>query len=154
MKKFQFKKRGGFLKHKTKLRKKSKLEFRKLKDQLWELCKKLTRRQFGNACYTCGYMPLEGSNWHTGHFIASSICSTELRYDLRNLRPQCRNCNFWRSGDWVVYEARLVSEHGEDYVKELKTRNIKTKGLKYDSLWYLDKIAEYATLLKAEPTTD
>lgn len=29
----------------------------------------------------------------------------------------------------------------------LKRRNEQTKGLKYDNLWYLAKIAEYTTIL-------
>lgn len=118
-----------------------------LKKKLWELCKQLTRLKYGNICYTCGYKPLAGSNWQTGHFIASSICSTELRYDLKNLRPQCMNCNFWKSGEWPTYEANLIKNHGADYVAELKRRNLATRGLKYDVLWFQAKIDEYQKLL-------
>ena len=125
---------------------KKKTDLRKIKDVLWELCKTITRARHGNRCYTCRFTPLEGSNWHTGHFIPSSTSSVELRYDLDNLRPQCRNCNFWKSGDWPAFEAQLKKDCGEEYVQALKDRNQKTKGLQYDILWYKDKVAEYELL--------
>jgi 5-methylcytosine-specific restriction endonuclease McrA len=116
---------------KTPLRKKSKSPLRKLKDKLWELCKQITRLRHGNTCFTCSYNPLEGSNWHTGHFIPDSTSSVEVRYDLNNLRPQCRNCNFWKSGDWPTYEANLIRDHGPDYVANLKAKNRDTNKLMY-----------------------
>lgn len=128
---------------KTPLRRKSKTPLAKLKDELWELCKQLTRREYGYDCYTCGtYIEYP----HTGHFITDSICSTELSYDLKNLRPQCYACNIHKSGNWVNFEAKLIREHGKEYVEELKVRNQKTKGLKYDELWYEAKIEEYKNL--------
>lgn len=131
----------------TPLRRKSKTPLAKAKDQLWELCKKITRDRYGNTCYTCHKQGLEGSNWHTGHFLTDSTCSTELSYDLRNLRPQCYHCNINLSGNWVTFETRLIADHGAAYVEELKQRNQATKGKKYDILWYLSKIEEYRGLM-------
>lgn len=143
-------KRTGFKRKKTKplkrtkLRKKSRSEICLLKEELWQLCKMLTRKIFGYNCYTCGdYVEFP----HTGHFITDSICSTELSYDLRNLRPQCYRCNIHLSGNWVAYEDRMIKDNGIEYVKELKERNQKTKGLKYDELWFKAKIKEYQELL-------
>ena len=62
---------------------------------------------------------------------------------MKNLRPQCGNCNIWKSGNWVGFEKHLSKDHGEEYIVELKKRNEKTKGLKYDILWYQKKIEEY-----------
>lgn len=129
----------------TPLKRKSKSETAKLKDELWELCKKLTRQEYGYNCFTCGNFT---EFPHTGHFITDSTCSTELSYDLKNLRPQCYRCNIHLSGNWVEYETKLRSTHGQEYIEELKERNKNTKGLKYDSLWYIDKIKEYTRLLK------
>lgn len=125
----------------TPIRRKSKSDLRKLKDQLWELCKQITRARYGNICYTCHKGGLEKSNWQTGHFISSSICSTALRYDLRNLRPQCYNCNINKSGNWLAFERHLRLD-GVD-IEALKEENERTKGLSYRDDWYIAKIKEY-----------
>jgi len=126
------------------MKRRKKTPLQKAKDKLWELCKELTRAVYGHNCFTCGA-------WvefpHTGHFITDSTCSTELSYDLKNLRPQCYVCNIHKSGNWVMFEARLIQAHGQGYIDELKERNRKTSGLKYDILWYQKKIEEYETLL-------
>lgn len=117
-----------------------------LKTKLWSLCKAIIREQYGNVCYTCGKTDLSGSGWHTGHFISSSICSVALRYDLRNLRPQCYNCNINKSGNWLAFEQHLIRDGFS--VDGLKAENERTKGLQYDSLWYEAKIEEYKKLVK------
>ena len=129
----------------TALRRKSKTPLAKLKDQLWQLCREITFKRYGNDCYTCDAKNLTGSNRQCGHFIASSVCSSSLRYDLGNLRPQCAACNIWKSGNWLAFENHL-KEDGID-VEELKRRNEQTKGLKYDELWYKEKIEEYSALV-------
>ena len=131
----------------TKLRRKSRTPLAKIKDELWELCKQITRKRYGNRCYTCLKGPLEGSNWQTGHFITDATCSTELSYDLKNLRPQCYSCNINKSGNWVVFETKMIEFEGQEYVDELKRRNYATKGKKYDIIWYQNKIEEYKKIL-------
>jgi len=115
-----------------------------LKKKLWEECKRLTRERHGNVCYTCYKQGLEGAGWQTGHFIASSVCSVELRYSLDNLRPQCYRCNINLSGNWLEFE-RHLKQDGVN-VEELKQRNENTKNLQYDILWYENKLAEYKKL--------
>jgi 5-methylcytosine-specific restriction endonuclease McrA len=127
----------------TPLRRKSKSPLAKLKQQLWDECRRITRARYGNTCYTCGRAGLEGSNWQTGHFISSSICSVHLRYHLDNLRPQCYNCNINKSGNWIAFEAHLIVEKGRDFPEQLKQLNRETTGRQYDSTWYLEKIEEY-----------
>ncbi len=119
----------------------------KLKKQLWQLCREITIKRDGSDCFTCPSKALEGSNRQLGHFISSSICSTELRYDLNNLRIQCYSCNINKSGNWLAYENRLLKENGEDFVKELKARNELTKGRMYREDFYIQKIAEYTSIL-------
>lgn len=114
------------------------------KNRLWELCKLLTRQVYGYNCYTCGnYI----EHPHTGHFLTDSTCSTELSYDLKNLRPQCYRCNIHLSGNWAVYEFNLIRDHGQEYVDELKLRNRETKGLSYHLDWFLEQIEEYEAKL-------
>ena len=132
-----------------KLKRKSKSELTRLKDQLWQLCRQIVKLQHPHLCFTCGKRLIAGEQgFHTGHFISSSICSTELRYHLDNLRPQCSGCNVWKSGNWLEFEKHLTKENGNNYVSELKELNNKTKGLKYGSWWYLDKISHYQEIIE------
>lgn len=129
----------------VKTRKKNKKpSMRQLKDKLWKECRRIIIERHGNNCFTCGNTNLSGSGLHCGHFISSSICSVEIRYSLENLRPQCYACNIHRSGNWVAFERNLLRD-GID-VEALKQRNEDTKGLQYDSTWYLQKIEEYRKL--------
>lgn len=124
-------------------------ELKKAKETLWQLCRAITKKLYPHNCYTCGKFLTDGTaDFHTGHFIPSSICSTELRYSLDNLRPQCSGCNVWKSGNWVAYEKHLIADKGEGYVRELKKRNEETKGKKYDIFWYQDMIHKYELFLK------
>lgn len=130
------------------IRRKSKTDLAKLKEKLWQLCRLLVKKNHPHVCYTCGKFLVDGqADFHTGHFISSSVCSTELRYDLDNLRPQCSGCNVWKSGNWLAYEEHLIQEKGKDWVEALKRKNQETKGRKYDTSWYEEKIKEYTSLL-------
>lgn len=124
-------------------------ETTKAKDKLWKLCREIIRATYPNDCFTCRATDLQGSNWQTGHFITSSTCSMELRYDLKNLRPQCYRCNINLSGNWTVFESRLVREEGQGYVDDLKKRNEATKGGKYGLIWIKEKTEDYKELLKS-----
>jgi NinG protein len=117
----------------------------KLKAELWQLCKQIIRLKYGNTCYTCAAHPLVGSNWHTGHFVASSICGAYLRYDLRNLRPQCYRCNVSLVGNGAVFYRNMAEREGSPYVegifadKERDTRLTRT--------FLQEKIDEYTKSL-------
>lgn len=115
----------------------------KLKEELWQLCREIQKNKYGTTCFTCKKFIEKGI--HLGHFITSSTCSVELRYDLNNLRPQCYHCNINLSGNWVKFEEELLKE-GTD-IGELKRRNGETKGLVYDVTWFQNKIEEYTALL-------
>lgn len=116
-----------------------------LKVKLWELCKQIIRKRYGNTCYTCGKSGLSGSSWQTGHFIASSVCGANLRYDLRNLRPQCFMCNINLSGNGAIFYRNLVEREGQVYVDQLFTdKNIIVKA---DETFYKEKIEEYTKLV-------
>lgn len=110
-------KRSPLKRGKPKRRKKS--EITKLSDSLWELCKILVRAKYGNTCFTCGKTGLTGSNWQTGHFIPRSTCGAFLKYDLRNLRPQCFHCNINLGGNGAVFYRRMVEAYGQEYVDEI-----------------------------------
>ena len=124
----------------------------RLKKQLWEECKRIIRLRYqkhtgGWDCYTCGNHLDAPAKAQTGHFIPSSVCSTEMRYDLGNLRVQCYRCNINLSGNWIEYEKRLRKEMGEDYPEKLKARNESTKGQMYREDWYEMYLKNYKEIV-------
>lgn len=123
-----------------------------LKKRLWAECKRIIRLRYQKHngtwdCFTCGANLDEPKKAQTGHFIPSSVCSTEMRYDLDNLRIQDYRCNINFSGNWPEYEKRLNQEMGEGFTDRLKKRNEETKGKQYDSIWYQNKIEEYKKIV-------
>lgn len=103
----------------SKLRKQSKQPISKLQRALWVYCKAITRAKYGNECYTCPKKNLEGSNWHTGHFLPKASCGALLKYDLRNLRPQCYNCNLNLGGNGAEFMRKMIIREGQEYVDQL-----------------------------------
>lgn len=81
-----------------------------LKDRLWNECKRITRERFPNTCYTCGKQGLSGQDWQTGHGKAKGALPLRFKYDIRNLRPQCYNCNHGGNGMTDIFIARMETE--------------------------------------------
>ena len=129
----------------TKLKRKSKSEVKKLQDKLWELCKQIIRLKYPHTCYTCGAQNLEGSNLQTGHLWAKASLSTHLKYDLRVLRPQCIRCNVHLGGAGADYIENMRQREGEEYVEQLKKERLIL--IKADKQWYEQKINEYEKIL-------
>lgn len=101
---------------------------KQLKASLWIYCRMLIRNKYGNECYTCGQKNLDKHNWHTGHFIAKKTCGAYLKYDLRNLRPQCYNCNINLGGNGALFYQKMVIREGQEYVDQIfRDRNLITK---------------------------
>lgn len=122
---------------------------RLLKNKLWAECKRIIRSRYANPdgtwnCFTCGRHIDAPHKAQTGHFIASSICGANLRYDLRNLRIQDYFCNINLGGNGAEYYKRLVETEGQEYVDQLFAD--KNVTIKADTQWYLDKIEEYKKL--------
>ena len=108
-----FKKRG-------KLKKVSKQKISVLQRKIWEHCKRITRARYGNSCYTCPAKNLQGSDQQTGHMWAKASLGAFLKYDLRILRIQCAKCNRWNDGMGADFYARMLSEIGEEKMKQLQ----------------------------------
>ena len=128
---------------KSPLRRKSKSDTRKVQDSLWEHCKRIIRAKYGNTCYTCGKMGLEGSNWHTGHFIPNSVGGALLRYNLNNLRPQCYSCNINSGGNGSAFYLALLNREGQQYIDDLFA--LKNKTVKASD-HFIQLLAEYENL--------
>lgn len=124
----------------TKLKKQSKQSISLIQRKIWELCKHIIRKKYGNVCYTCGRTGLEGSNWHTGHLWAKASLGAWLKYDLRVLRPQCYHCNINLGGSGADFWVKMVRDNGQEYMDSLKSeRSITVKA--YDH--YVGLLGEY-----------
>jgi len=122
-----------------------------LKKILWELCKQFVRMRYGTkdglySCYTCDRAILTPSMAHTSHFIPSGACGAYLRFDERNLRITCYNCNIHLGGNGAEFYRRMVKEVGQKEVDQIFRD--KQKVVKADSTFYLDKIKYYEDKLK------
>ena len=104
---------------KRKICKKKAISISKLQKLLWVECKRIIRAKYGNKCYTCGKQGLVGSDWHTGHFIPKGACGAFLKYDLRNLRPQCYHDNINLGGNGATFYKLMVEREGQRYVDQL-----------------------------------
>lgn len=123
----------------------------KLKRDLWELCKLITRAKYRNKdgtfnCFTCGRLIDNDAKAQTGHFIPSSVGGALLRYELRQLRIQDYFCNINLGGNGSEFYKRLLAEIGQEEIDSLFT--LKGISVKADRIWYANKISEYQELLK------
>lgn len=132
-------------------RKKTNAQLKKLSPKrakiiLWELCKDIIRKRDGNLCVICGKNNLEGSGWHTGHFIPSGSCGAFLRYDLRNLHSSCYNCNINLGGNGAMFYKVLVDRYGQKFVDKIfQDKNVTIKA---DIIFYEEKIKEFKEISK------
>lgn len=95
-----------------------------LKRELWKYVSLYVKQRDGYRCFTCDKY-VQGSNAQCGHFVPSSLCNLEMRYDAEWLRTQCMACNIWKSGNYVTFRERLVVEKGEEAVREFEQRRHK-----------------------------
>lgn len=59
-------------------------------------------------CYTCGNK-MRWQDIQNGHYV--SRYNLFLRFDERNCRPQCENCNCIKHGNLSVFGKKLDEEH-------------------------------------------
>jgi len=102
---------------------------------------KLTREKcfekHGKRCYTCG-----GSKGdeviQCGHLITRSKYAT--RWDLRNVRPQCRSCNFEHEHNPHTYITKYIEENGLDNYEKLVKDSWSSSKLTIVDLEYIYEI--------------
>ena len=124
----------------TGIKKKSKTPLAKAKVKLWKTLKQLLDIRDGDVCISCGIEGLVGANKHGGHFIPSSSCGGNLRYDLRNVFNQCASCNLFRNGAGAEYTIALQKMFGNKFVEQIIAD--KQLGIKLD-VQYIDSLREY-----------
>lgn len=59
-------------------------------------------------CYTCD-VKLRWQEIQNGHYIKRG--NLFLRFDQRNCKPQCEDCNKYKDGNMVEFTRRLETEH-------------------------------------------
>lgn len=61
-----------------------------------------------NECYTCNSV-MDWKQLQAGHYMSRR--NMFLRWDFRNLKPQCNTCNVIKHGNLSSYGKRLEMEH-------------------------------------------
>lgn len=128
---------------KTPLKRKSKSLTRKVQDDLWQECRRISKTLYKppggvHKCFTCD-KPIEGSNCQLGHFIPNSVGGALLRYNLDNLRLQCYYCNINLGGNGAIFYKRLLAEKGQEHIDKLfELKNQTTKAIDH-YIMLLDK---------------
>lgn len=115
-----FKKR----KEQPKPKSKPKSNRKNLISELDRVTSELVRRQASDSrgfayCFTCGVRK-PWQELDCGHYRSRRYIQT--RFDLDNLRPQCKSCNRYQHGNLSAYREKLVRELGELKVQEIERR--------------------------------
>lgn len=122
----------------TKLNKKSKRKISTIQNKIWEYCRILIKSKYGHTCYTCGAKGITGANCQVGHMFPKASVGAYLKYDLRNLRPQCYNCNINLGGNGAVFIENMRKIEGDEYVDQL----IKDKQITVNAMDHYLKIEQ------------
>lgn len=90
----------------------------------WYIRRKYADNFGRNTCITCGSI----NDWQkmdAGHYVSRGVKS--LRFDERNVHPQCQRCNRFREGVKDEYALKLQEMYGKNILKELQKEKNKTK---------------------------
>lgn len=110
---------------KSQKKKEQRREKQKLRDQdrraLLKDCKdiansigKLKRFVKGQVyCVTCGATDCKFDGGHYKHASTHSA----VRFNIKNINPQCVNCNQYNGGREAVYRKWMVKEYGEEFTQ-------------------------------------
>lgn len=94
-----------------------------LKDKLWKLTSEYIRRKNADdngyaMCVTCGHRA-HYKSLQAGHFIPQAQ-GDAVRYDLRNIAPQCYRCNINLGGNGPEYYPYMEKTYGKEVIDELR----------------------------------
>lgn len=101
----------------------------------------IRRRDAGKRCITCDKIGDQA-----GHYWP--VRYSGVRFDEMNVNIQETGCNKWKHGDQARYRMKLVEMYGEEKVKELDERAIRTQYKKWDRQeleWIITTYAEIKT---------
>ena len=128
----------------------------KLKKEAWKWFSVYIRKRDKGICFTCtkpipNYYDRYGNlhpGWkaaQAGHWITAANCGARLYFHEKNVHCQCYNCNINLSGNWLVYETRIISVYGQKVCDELKRLKWQDN-IEYTREDYLEMIDKYKKL--------
>lgn len=92
------------------------------------------------ACFTCGkYYPINDID--AGHFISRR--NYGLRWDPRNVKPQCKSENRFGNGVHDIFRRRLVELYGRDEVESMENFASFWGNARHPREWLLEQIKHY-----------
>jgi hypothetical protein len=77
-----------------------------------------------------------------GHWITAANCGLALYFHEKNVHCQCYNCNINLSGNWLVYEKRIIEVYGQKTCDELKAMKW-ISSVKYAVFQYVEMIEAF-----------
>ena len=82
-------------------------------------------------CWTCGKV-LHWSRVDAGHFQSRAKFST--RWDEMNVKPQCKGCNGFRSGEQYIFARKLDAVYGQGTAEEIERISNQTRKYSVEEL--------------------
>ena len=128
-----------------------KLPLKSLKKKLWKKRSELIRQRDADfqgyvSCFTCPKR-MFWKEMDCGHYHSRIYdFTTELLTDNRNVQPQCKGDNGYKSGKPQEYALALLAKYGEDVLVELQAKKNTPKHWKYSEIEEL--IEEYTNKVK------
>lgn len=95
------------------------------------------------SCFTCE-KPIFWKDAHAGHFIKRQHMA--VRFDERNVKPQCPRCNVYMGGQQDEFAAKLITEYGVGEVEDLM--RLKHSTVKWTHEELANRIGHYKKLLE------
>lgn len=95
------------------------------------------------SCFTCG----SSHPWKqldAGHYIPRHRRGT--RYDERNIRPQCTQCNTFHEGEHWIFRQNLVEQIGIESVEDLEAKARLWGDQRHDRDWLIEQIRHFRAL--------
>lgn len=120
-----------------------------LRKQLWGLVSRYVRLSAAGfsgyaCCVTCGAQK-PWTELHAGHFVPQGRGNV-VRYDLRNIHPQCYRCNISLGGNPSAYAVYMLDNYGERVIRDLESR---AHGVvKFSLSDYRDMISDFTDKLE------
>lgn len=98
--------------------------------------------QFQGKCVTCETRFERWQDAQLAHYKAWSVCNSFFKFERKNLRASCSNCN--RLSDGVIgkrFADALIAQYGQDHLDWIETENLKYRGQKLEE-YILVEMAE------------
>ena len=98
-------------------------------------------KKFHGKCVTC---PAVLDRWEDGqlaHYKAWSVCNAWFKYERKNLRFSCPNCN--RLSDGVIgnnFAEALKKQYGEQHLEWIEKTNLAFRGQKLEQWEIVEKV--------------